>query len=121
MEIGLAPVTAISTIMIINNRLCLWGDGAVALVQKSGKIEYTKDWHEGDWAKGDYVHYFQIKRRDNSEPIERSSGFADAKKASLIGKKGPWTSGYPERMCFNRSRAWALRDAKQCASGHRHR
>ena len=44
MEIGLPPVTAISTIMIINSRPCLWGDGAVALVQRSGKLEYEKTW-----------------------------------------------------------------------------
>jgi hypothetical protein len=111
MEIGLPPVTALSTICVINNRPCLWGDGAVALVSRSGKLEYIKDSSTGDWNKGDYVHTVTVKRKDSTEEITRSFGFADAKAASLIGKKGPWSAGYGPRMCFNRARAWALRDA----------
>lgn len=113
MEIGLAPVTAISTIMIINNRTSVWGDGAMALIQNSGKMEWWKDWSEGDWAKGKeggYVHYFSCKRVGDPEIIERQFGFVDADRASLIGKLGPWSGGYGPRMCFNRARAWALRD-----------
>lgn len=111
MEIGLPPVTALSTICVINNRPCLWGDGAVALVQKSGKCEWTKDHGEGDWTKGTYIHHFTVKRLDSAEEVTRSFGFVDAKAAGLTGKKGPWSSGYGPRMCMNRARAWALRDA----------
>lgn len=111
LEIGLPPVTAISTIMIINNRTCLWGDGAVALVLRSGKVEYMKDWTEGFYGQDDFVAHFEIKRKDQDEPIHRTFGFKDAKTAGLSSKKGPWTSGYGPRMCFNRARAWALRDA----------
>jgi hypothetical protein len=35
-EVGYAPVTAVSTIMVINNKACIYGDGATALVQNSG-------------------------------------------------------------------------------------
>jgi hypothetical protein len=111
MEIGLPPVTALSTICVINNRPCVWGDGAVALVQKSGKLEWVKDGHEGSWDAGNYVHHFTVKRKDQAEPITRSFSIVDAKAANLFGKKGPWASGYGPRMCFNRARAWALRDA----------
>ena len=33
----------------------------------------------------------------------------DAKRAGLLGKKGPWTE-YPQRMLQMRARSWALRD-----------
>lgn len=113
MEIGLAPVTAISTIMIVNNRTSVWGDGALALIQNSGKMEWWKDWSVGDWAKGKtggYIHYFSCKRKDDPEVVERHFSFEDAERANLIGKSGPWSGGYGPRMCFNRARAWALRD-----------
>jgi hypothetical protein len=113
MEVGLAPVTAISSIMIINNRTSVWGDAALALIQNAGKIEWFKDWSEGDWAKGKeggYKHFFEVKRKDDPETTKREFGFVDAERAKLIGKSGPWSGGYGPRMCFNRARAWALRD-----------
>jgi hypothetical protein len=113
MEVGLAPVTAISNIMIINNRTSVWGDAAHALVQNSGKMEWWKDWSEGDWSKGKaggYKHFFQCKRVGDAEIITREFGFEDAERANLIGKSGPWSGGYGPRMCFNRARAWSLRD-----------
>jgi hypothetical protein len=42
--------------------------------------------------------------------LTRSFSVADAKKASLWGKAGPW-SNYPKRMLQMRARSWALRDA----------
>jgi hypothetical protein len=113
MEIGLAPVTAISTIMIVNNRTSVWGDGALALIQNSGKLEWIKDEQEGDWAKGAQGAFkvtVTAKRIDNPETIVRSFGFDDATRANLIGKRGPWSSGYGPRMCLMRARAWVLRD-----------
>jgi hypothetical protein len=113
MEIGLAPVTAVSTIMIVNNRTSVWGDGALALIQNSGKLEWIKDEQEGDWAKGAQGAFkvtVTAKRIDNPETIVRSFGFDDATRANLIGKRGPWSSGYGPRMCLMRARAWVLRD-----------
>ncbi len=110
MEIGLPPVTAISTIMIVNNRPCLWGDGAVALVQSSGKLEFERSGSEGTYGTDDFIAWYEVKRKDKPEAIRREFGFKDAKSAGLNGKKGPWSSGYGPRMCFNRARAWALRD-----------
>jgi hypothetical protein len=113
MEIGLAPVTAISTIMIVNNRTSVWGDGALALIQNSGKLEWIKDDETGEWAKGaagEFKITVTAKRKDNPEVITRSFGFDDATRAGLIGKSGPWSSGYGPRMCLMRARAWVLRD-----------
>lgn len=111
LEIGIAPVSAIGTIMIVNNRPCLWGDGAVALVQRSGKMQWMRDWTEGEYGKDDFVAHCTVQRIDNEIPVHRTFGFKDAKATGLSGKKGPWSSGYGPRMCFNRARAWAMRDA----------
>jgi hypothetical protein len=50
-----------------------------------------------------------VKRRDRS-PVVRTFSEADAKKAGLWGKAGPWQQ-YPSRMLQMRARSWALRDA----------
>jgi hypothetical protein len=50
-----------------------------------------------------------IKRRDRSAVV-RTFSEADAKKAGLWGKSGPWAQ-YPARMLQMRARGWALRDA----------
>ena len=112
LEIGLPPITALSTICIINNKPCLWGDGAVALVQASGKIEYIRSWYEGDdETKEDYTAHYSVKRKDQDEPYLRTFSMGDAKRARLLGKKGPWAYGYAKRMLMMRAQAWALRDA----------
>jgi hypothetical protein len=50
-----------------------------------------------------------IKRVGRATPIVRSFSNADAAKAGLKGKAGPWTQ-YPARMRQMRARAFALRD-----------
>lgn len=113
LEIGLPPITALSNICIINNRPCLWGDGALALVQKSGKIEYIKSWYSDDVQETDdsFTAYYEIKRKDQEAPCMRTFSMGDAKRARLTGKKGPWAYGYAKRMLMMRAQAWALRDS----------
>jgi len=112
-EVGYAPVTAVSTIMVINNKACIYGDGATALVQNSGKVEWIKRLIEskddsGRWGEG-YKVTVTLKRKDQDEPYERSFSYDDAKRARLTGKQGPWTD-YPERQCYWRAASWAYRD-----------
>jgi hypothetical protein len=52
----------------------------------------------------------QAKRRGDAQPVESRFGVAEAKKAGLWGKQGPWTQ-YPRRMLQMRARGFALRDA----------
>jgi len=106
MEIGIAPVTAMETIMVINGRTALWGDGASALVHRSGQLEYIKHEYTG---MGDSLKcVVTVKRKGQGEAMSREFSMDDAKKAGLLGK-GPWRL-YPARMLFNRARAWCLRD-----------
>lgn len=108
-ELGLGAMSAIGTIMIVNNKPSIYGDGAKALVQRSGLIEYEKDEIKGErWGEG-YACTVTLKRRNQSEPISRTFSYADAQRAKLLGKAGPWID-YPERQCYWRAWTWAARD-----------
>jgi len=107
-EIGLAPMQALSSIAVINGRACLWGDGALAVVQKSGLMENFKEMTADEIRQAERA-IFWAKRRGVAEPIIREFSVADAKKAGLWGKTGPWSS-YPYRMLQMRARSWGLRD-----------
>jgi hypothetical protein len=48
-------------------------------------------------------------RRGKAEPVTRRFTVAQAKKAQLLGKDGPWQT-YPDRMLLMRARSWAGRD-----------
>lgn len=107
MEVGLTPFMALDKIAIVNGRPTIWGDGAIGLVRSSGLCEFIKERIEGkDDAR---VAVCEAKRRGEPEPIRRTFSIADAKKAALWGKQGPWQQ-YPERMLQMRARAFALRD-----------
>ncbi len=107
LEVGLTPFMALDKIAIVNGRPTIWGDGAIGLVRGSGLCEFIKERIEG---KDDgRVAVCEAKRRGEVEPIRRTFSVADAKKAGLWGKQGPWQQ-YSERMLQMRARAFALRD-----------
>lgn len=108
LEVGMTPMAALQSIAVINGTPSIWGDGALGLVRSSGLLEYCKEYEEereGDGRTAVCV----VKRRNEAEPIERTFSEADAQKAGLDKKSGPWTN-YPRRMRQMRARAWALRD-----------
>lgn len=109
MEVGLPPISGLSAIYIVNNRPTIYGDGIPALLYSSGKVTKFKEWSEGEWGKDDYVCKCLIQRNDMDDPIERQFSWADAKKAGLTGKTGPWTT-HPKRQLQMRARGFAARD-----------
>ncbi len=100
LELGLPPMMALNKIAVINGKPALWGDALPALL----------------WAKGfklvegvaDGVATCTVVRPDG-ERITRTFSEADAKKAGLLGKPGPWQQ-YPSRMLQMRARGFAARD-----------
>lgn len=107
LEVGLTPLMALQRIAVINGRPSIWGDAAIGLVRASGLCEYVQEMVIGD---GDnMVATCRAKRKGEKDPIERTFSVADAKKASLWGKTGPWQQ-YPKRMLQMRARAFTLRD-----------
>jgi hypothetical protein len=107
-EVGLSPMQSLQSIAVINGRPTIWGDAAMALVQSSPVCEYIKEYTEGD---GDaLVAVCEAKRRGYPSPTVVRFSVADAKKAGLWGKSGPWQQ-YPARMLTLRARGFALRNA----------
>ena len=105
MELGLAPMQALSNIAVINGRASLWGDAIPAIVQRHGHHIDVKIEGEGD----DAVATATLTRGDTGLEVVRTFSMQDAKKAGLAGKKGPWQQ-YPKRMLSHRARSWAIRD-----------
>jgi hypothetical protein len=107
-ELGLGPMQGLQCIAVINGRPSIWGDAALALVQSSAVCEWVTEKVTGD---GDaMVATCEAKRRGYPQPTTVAFSVADAKKAGLWGKAGPWTQ-YPRRMLQLRARGFALRDA----------
>lgn len=104
-ELGLPPFQAMQSFAVINGRPAIWGDGLIAVVRSNGfKV---REWLEGE---GDaMVAYCEVTRPDNGEVIGRSFSVADAKKANLWGKAGPWQTT-PKRMLQMRARGFSCRD-----------
>jgi hypothetical protein len=132
-EVGLPPITALSTIAIIRKRPCIWGDGAIALVQRTGLVAKVEQTWEGGaettngptaTAGGEQDHtptgkdfpdtmtaVYRIWRVGQELPYEGRFSVKDAKRSHLWGntKKVPWIE-YPKRMLIARARAFALRE-----------
>lgn len=101
-ELGLKPLQSLQNLAVINGRPALWGDAVIALVLASPVCEYVTEDDDGNTA------YCRVKRKGGPEQV-RSFSMADAQKAGLTNKQGPWTQ-YPKRMRQMRARAFALRD-----------
>jgi len=106
-ELGLQPMQAIQNIAVINGRPALWGDAALAVVSAHPECEDVVEKIDGT---GESMSATCTIKRANREPVVRTFGVADAKRAGLWGKDGPWKT-YPQRMLQMRARSWAMRDA----------
>lgn len=108
MELGLRPLASLKSIAVINGIPSIYGDAPLALVYKSGKLEYIKETLDEDAEQGGMVATCRVKRINQPEIIQTYS-VDDAKKAGLWGKSGPWQTA-PKRMLKFRARSFALRD-----------
>lgn len=105
-EVGLGPLQAIQNIAVINGRPAIWGDAALALVRGHPACAAITEGVEGG---GDArVGFCEVTRRGEVTQ-RRTFSVADAKKAGLWGKPGPWQN-YPDRMLQLRARGFAIRD-----------
>jgi hypothetical protein len=107
MEVGLSPMAAVQNIACINGRPTIWGDAMLGLCRGSGQLERIKEDMIGD---GDHLEAIcTVYRKGEEDPSIGRFSVADAKRAGMWGKAGPWTQ-YPRRMLQMRARAFALRD-----------
>lgn len=99
----------LQSIAIINGRPSLWGDGLLAIVMSSGKLEDFKETIDRD-SDGKLVATCTVKRKGLSSPVTWSFSEDDATTAGLWNKLDTWKK-YPKRMLQMRARAFALRSA----------
>lgn len=104
-EIGISAAQALQNVMVVNGRPSLWGDAVMGLVLASSVYEDSKD----EFNEQTMTATFRSKRK-GKDWVVRTFSQADAVKAKLWSKEGPWQE-YPKRMLFHRARAWALRDS----------
>jgi len=113
-EIGLPPMTALKNIAVFNGRPTIWGDTLLALVERHGLLDVIEETIDG--TGDDRVATCRVRRKGRSYDTTRTFSVADAKKAGLWGKAGPWQT-YPDRMLQMRARGFALRDTFPDALG----
>ena len=107
-EVGLSPMQALQNIAPINGKPTLYGDAMLGLVRASGMLEEFSETLVGDVntdSRGCCCHI----KRVGYEAADETFTVADAKRAGLWGKPGPWKQ-YPQRMLKFRARGFALRD-----------
>jgi len=126
-EVGLPPMTALQSIAVINGRPGIFGDGLLALILTSPLYVSHAEWFEVlDGAGGEMIGIdaltpdalvhpatravCEFVRKDRNDPVRRTFSVAQAKRANLLNKQGPWTE-YPDRMLQMRARSFAARDA----------
>jgi len=107
LEVGFQPMQALQCIANINGNPSVWGDGALALVQSSGLMEWIRE-DNFDTIKANKKATCVVKRRGDPEAKTVTFSYEDAEKSGII-KRGVWLT-YPYRMCMMRARAFALRD-----------
>lgn len=104
-ELGLKPLQSLQNIVIRNGQPAVYGDLLLAICRQNPDFEYIKE----EYLEETNAYICRVKRRNEPEIVQIFSE-ADARKANLWGKEGPWKL-YPRRMLQMRARTFALRDA----------
>jgi hypothetical protein len=105
-ELGLSPMQAVSGMTIINNKVGIMGDLALAMVEGSGLLTQKSVSYEGE---GDELVCKVSLRRKKRQAETYSFSVAEAKQAGIYERSSVWKS-YPKRMCYYRALGFGLRD-----------
>ena len=103
-ELKLNPIQSLQNIAVINGRPCVWGDAMLALVQNHPSYESIEESYDAGTMTATCI----VKRK-GGKPHTQTYSQADAEKAGLWGKAGPWQQ-HPKRMQAMRARGFALRN-----------
>lgn len=102
--LGMNPFQALQGIGVVNGKPTVYGDMLLGLIRP-----LCQDFHEFFDANTSTA-VCQILRKGSRHPVQATFSWADAQRAGLAGKAGPW-SQYPQRMIQMRARGFAIRDA----------
>lgn len=119
-EIGMSPMQALQQLVPVNNLVSLKGDGAKALIQRSGKLATWQETEVGTQGKDDWGFKIEASRKDTGEKTSSTFTVADAKRAGLWideallqrfpnMKHSPWYK-HPRRMLKYRALGFISRD-----------
>jgi hypothetical protein len=120
-EVGLAPMASLQSIAVINGRPALWGDGFLGVIMASRHYQKHVEYYVTP--AGEQTHSLTSSdlnndltkavsmfwRRGIAEPFIGEFSIADAKRAKLLTKDGPWQT-YPARQLLWRARGFAGRN-----------
>ena len=109
LELGIEPMQALQGLHVINGKVGLSGDIAVALIQASGKALVFRRFFEGEEGTDEYKAVVVSKRIGSEDEDRTEFSIADAKTAKLWEKAGPWTQ-YWKRMLMYRAIGFHSRD-----------
>lgn len=117
MEVGLSPAQSVQSIAVINGRPQIYGSAAQALVEASGLMADFDFYFEEDGKRTDHPVKFGdttaavcvTLRRGRKRAYTTRFTVADAKRAGLWDKTGPWKN-YPARMMHWRAVGHNLAD-----------
>lgn len=103
------PITqGLQSIAVVNGRPSLWGDGALAVVRASGKLEDMAETFDGDERNNTLRAICRVKRVGEASEAVAVFSMDDARKAGLLGRST--YKAYLRRMLQMRARGFALRD-----------
>jgi hypothetical protein len=114
-ELGISNMQSLQGLSVVQGKIGIGGDLALALCQASAAFEDLKEDWKGKPYDDNYSVTITVKRKGRSE-TSSSFSVGDAKLAGLWGKRNrdgsptPWVS-YPQRMLRYRALGFVLRDA----------
>jgi hypothetical protein len=119
-EHDMKPMQSLQSVAVIGGRPALWGDGLLAVVVASKVYRDHHEYFEVDGSTREHLTDGDLRnesttavatflRRGVDTPKTGRFSIADAKRAGLLAKEGPW-SLFPKRMLQMRARAFAIRD-----------
>ena len=103
-ELGLSVSQAMDGLCIINGKVSMYGDVLFGFCYGQPDREYIEE----EFDNKTHTYLCRAKRKSRNE-VKRTFSLADADKAGLLKKEGPWRL-YPLRMLQMRARSWCLRD-----------
>lgn len=118
LELDRPILTGIQDMAVINGRVGIFGDAALAIVRRSGLLEYIKETEEGTPYKDDWTFACTLKRKGAPEPRKGVWTWEDAKRAGFDDPKmrdgnkdtfSPWRR-FTRRMMQFKARNFPLRD-----------
>src|SRR3954447_18885745 len=86
-SVGLGPIAAVQSIAVIEGMPTIWGDGGLALVERSGLLEDMVEEYDTHAEEG-LTAICTMRRRRRPTPIVNRFSWAMAERAHLLQKEG---------------------------------